>query len=62
MENHFTKSGETTFLAPSLLVDFRKSLHTIRKESILSPPKKLFDKAPIGFRRESTLGALTNKG
>ena len=56
MENHFTESGEATFLALSLLVHFRESLHGINRESLLS--KKLFGRAPTGFSRESALGAL----
>jgi hypothetical protein len=59
MENHFTESREATFfLALSLLVHFRESLHGINRESLLS--EKLFGRAPVGFSRESTLGALPN--
>jgi len=46
------------FLALSLLVHFRESLHGINRESLLS--EKLFGRAPAGFSRESALGALPN--
>ena len=59
MENHFTESGEATFLALSLLVYFRESLHEISRESLLL--KKLFGRAPAGFSTESALGGLPNK-
>jgi hypothetical protein len=37
IENHFTESGEDTFfLALSLLIHFRESLHKISRESLLS--------------------------
>ena len=36
MENHFTESGEATFLALSLLVHFRELLHKISRESLHS--------------------------
>jgi hypothetical protein len=59
MENHFTELGEAIFLAPNLLVHFRKSLHRISRESFLS--EKLFGRALARFNRESALGALPNR-
>ena len=59
IENHFTESGEATFLAPNLLVHFRESLHRISGESLLS--NKLFDRAHARFTGESTMRALPNR-
>jgi hypothetical protein len=53
MENHFTESGEAIFLAPSLLVHFRESLHKISRESLLS--EKLFGRVLAVFSMESAL-------
>jgi hypothetical protein len=52
MENHFTESVESTFLAPSLLVHFKKSLHKINRELLL------FEKL---FGRVSASRALSNR-
>ena len=56
MENHFIELGEASFSAPSFLVHFRKSLHEINRELLLS--KKLFDKAPAGFSKELFLSKM----
>jgi hypothetical protein len=50
MENHFTESKETIFLASSLLVYFRKLLYEISVESFFF--EKLFD-SHAGFNKES---------
>jgi hypothetical protein len=36
MENDFTKSEESIFLAPNLLVHFREELHRMSRESLES--------------------------
>jgi hypothetical protein len=50
MENHFTELKETIFLARSLLVYFKKSLHRVSAESFFF--EKLFD-SHAGFNEES---------
>ena len=44
MENHFTETGKTFFLAPNLLVYFTKLV-----QNHFSLGKKLFGRAPAGF-------------
>jgi hypothetical protein len=58
MKNHSTESGEVIFLALSLLVYFRKLLHGISRELLLS--ETLFGRASAGFTVESALRVLPN--